>query len=510
MKLLHGVIALCALFFQLSATAQNGPIVQTQAGRIQGFTEQNVDTFLGIPYAKPPVGELRWQRPLSATPWRGIKQTTEFGPSCMQAPTKGFIREFSEDCLTMNIWRPNNAKEPLPVMVWIHGGGFVMDSAATDVYHGQEFAKAGVILVSFDYRMGRLGFFAHSSLEGNLFKGNYGLMDQIKALRWVQDNIIQFGGDPRNVTVFGESAGGMSVNVLLTSRFGRDLFNRAIIQSGGGRDVMLGLESWQQAKQQGETFAKSVGIEGTDAAALAKLRALPVDKLVGNLGLFNLPENAATYSGPMIDGQVIEQPLTTSYSKGAFARMPLLVGATDADIGFVNRKVATRADALSVFGDKAAAADKAYPADLPPMAVAGQIATQQAMIEPARYVARTFAANDLPVWQFRFGYVASANQGKWPGALHASDIPFVFNTIAAAYGDKVTPADQQVADMLLQYWVNFAKTGNPNGDQLPQWQQHDAKADQILWIAPEGAAQIKSMTDPQQAQLDLISELAEQ
>ncbi|KFZ38010.1 hypothetical protein HR45_05725 [Shewanella mangrovi] len=507
MKIRYWLTALFALL-QFSAVAASGPIVQTQSGRIEGFKQDNVDTFLGIPYARPPLGELRWQRPLSAKPWRGVKKTVEFGPSCMQVPTEGFIREFSEDCLTMNIWRPNNTRGPLPVMVWIHGGGFVMDSAATDVYHGQEFAKAGVIFVSFDYRMGRLGFFAHSALEGNLFKGNYGLMDQIKALRWLQDNIIQFGGDPRNVTVFGESAGGMSVNILLTSRFGRDLFNRAIIQSGGGRDVMLGLQDWQTAKQQGENFAQSVGISGTDATALAKLRALPADKLVGNLGLFNLPENAASYSGPMIDGQVIENPLTTAYGKGAFARVPLMVGATDADIGFVYRNVETRTDALSIFNDKAGAADKAYP-DYPPKALAAYIATQQAMIEPARYVAQAFAQHDVPVWQFRFGYVASANQGKWPGALHASDIPFVFNTIDAAYGDKVTTEDQKVADTMLQYWVNFAKSGNPNGKGLPEWSNYDAKQDKILWVAPAGAAEIGSIVDPQQAQLDLVEGLAE-
>ncbi|QSX32236.1 carboxylesterase family protein [Shewanella avicenniae] len=508
MKLRHWLLALCAMV-QFNAIAATGPIVQTQSGRIEGLRQGNVDSFLGIPYARPPVGELRWQRPLSAKPWRGVKKTTEFGPSCMQAPMEGFIREFSEDCLTMNIWRPNNARGPLPVMVWIHGGGFVMDSAATDVYHGQEFANAGVILVSFDYRMGRLGFFAHSALEGNLFKGNYGLMDQIKALRWVQDNIMQFGGDPKNVTVFGESAGGMSVNILLTSRFGRDLFNRAIIQSGGGRDVMLGLEDWTTAKQQGENFAKSVGIEGSDEKALAQLRALPTDTLVGNLGLFNLPENATTYSGPMIDGQVIEQPLTTAYETGAFARMPLMVGATDADIGFVYRKVETRDDALSIFGDHAAQANNVYPT-YSPKALAAYIATQQAMIEPARYVAKAFAKNEVPVWHFRFGYVASANQGKWPGAFHASDIPFVFNTITAAYGDKVSEQDQQVANTLLQYWVNFAKTGNPNSSGLPEWSNFDANKELMLWVAPEGAAKIGSIKDPQSTQLDLVEKLAQQ
>ncbi|MCL2908360.1 carboxylesterase/lipase family protein [Shewanella fodinae] len=511
MKLLKICLALGCLLSSPFVSAQSAPIVQIQSGRIAGLHQQDVDIFLGIPYAKPPLGELRWQRPLTAPAWRGIRQATTFGPSCMQAPLPNDAAplpdNYSEDCLTLNIWRPSQLKGPTPVMVWIHGGGFVNGGSASPVYDGAAFARAGVIFVSFNYRLGRLGFFAHPAMDGNMFVGNFGLTDQIKALRWVQDNIIQFGGDPRNVTLFGESAGGYSINALLSSRFGRDLFQKAIIQSGNGRHSLAGEQSWQQAKTIGMAFAAAHGIGGTDKMALQALRALPATEITGDLNLWTMAKNHQTYSGPMTDGQVVEKEPQVAYQRGDFARVPLLVGANSADLGFVTTPPVNREAVLAQFGADSSAAAMAYSGITDKNALAYQIAMQKLMLEPARFVARTFAAHNTPVWQYRFGYVAKRQQHNGAGATHASEIPFIFNTLPAVYGDKVTTEDQQVANMMQQYWVNFAKTGNPNGTSLPEWQQYQPTTDRLLWIAPQGISATQSLTDPQQAQLDLVEKL---
>lgn len=511
MKLLKICLALGCLVGSLSVNAQSAPIVQIQSGRIAGLQQQGVDIFLGIPYAKPPVGDLRWQRPLTASAWRGIRQATSFGASCMQAPLPGDAAplpdNYSEDCLTLNIWRPSHFKGPTPVMVWVHGGGFVNGGSASPVYDGAAFARAGVIFVSFNYRLGRLGFFAHPAMDGTMFVGNFGLTDQIKALRWVQDNIIQFGGDPRNVTLFGESAGGYSINALLSSRFGRDLFQKAIIQSGNGRHSLAGEQTWQQAKAVGVAFATAHGINGTDKAALQALRALPATEVTGDLNMWNMGQNRATYSGPMIDGQVVEKEPQDAYQRGDFARVPLLVGANSADLGFVMTQPNNRAAVLAQFGSAAEAAAIAYANVADKNALAYQVAMQKMMLEPARFVARTFAEKNTPVWQYRFGYVAQHQQATWAGAPHASEIPFIFNTLSAVYGDKITAEDQQVANMMQQYWVNFAKTANPNSASLPEWQQYQQASDRLLWIAPQGVSATQSLTDPQKSQLDLVEKL---
>ncbi|MFM2484473.1 carboxylesterase/lipase family protein [Celerinatantimonas yamalensis] len=506
MRLLNWGVA-AALFYSTAVLAR-GPIVQLQSGRIEGSVQNGVDRFLGIPYARPPVGTLRWQRPLSAKPWQGIKQTTTFGPSCLQTPLKGDAAplppRYSEDCLTLNVWRPSQIQQRMPVMVWIHGGGFVNGGSAAIVYAGRSFARQGIVFVSINYRLGRLGFFAHPALTNNLFHGNYGLMDQIKALRWVQDNIISFGGDPSNVTLFGESAGGFSVHALLTSHYSRDLFNKAIIESGGGRVNINGDYPWNKAVQTGLAFAKAHGISGSGADALAKLRALPAKMVAGDINMWNMGAQRATYSGPMMDGHVMTENPEKAYQAGDFAHIPILVGANSFDLGFVMRHYKNRADIFKQFGKQAAQAAHAYANVHPLKALAYRIAMQKMMIEPARFVAQEFAKQHVPVWEYRFGYVAKSRQDQWPGAVHASEIPYVFNTLNATYADKVTASDQQMATLIHQYWVNFAKTGNPNGKGLANWPQYSLKKDQLMWFSPKGAENSHAVRDPQQSQLDLV------
>ena len=268
--------------------------VTVASGMLEGSVESGVSSFKGIPYAAPPVGDLPWRPPQPVTPWAGVRSATAYGSDCAQLPFPGDAAPLgtppAEDCLVLNVWRPaERPAEKLPVMVWIYGGGFVNGGSSPAVYDGSPFARRGVVFVSFNYRLGRFGFFGHPALakespSGPL--GNYGYMDQIAALRWVQANIAAFGGDPGNVTAFGESAGGGSVLMLLTSPRAKGLFHRAIIESGGGRDGLFptrflttaGPGGHPSAESVGLEFAKADGITGDDAAALAALRALPAEK----------------------------------------------------------------------------------------------------------------------------------------------------------------------------------------------------------------------------------------
>ncbi len=295
--------------------------VKVEGGAVKGAVADGVLSFKGIPFAAPPVGDLRWRPPQPVVPWTGVKEATAYGHDCAQKPFPSDAAplgtEPSEDCLVVNVWRPaEKTSAALPVMVWIYGGGFVNGGSSPAVYDGSQFAKQGVVLVSFNYRVGRFGFFAHPALSAEHPGeplGNYALMDQIAALQWVQKHIAGFGGNPKDVTVFGESAGGMSVHALLTSPAAKGLFHKAIIESGGGRSGLLTMRKLHDdqpnqpsAEAVGVAFAKSNGIEGTDAAALKALRALPADKVVAGLNLMTMGGASGTYvGGPILDGKIM-------------------------------------------------------------------------------------------------------------------------------------------------------------------------------------------------------------
>ncbi|MEE3649815.1 MULTISPECIES: carboxylesterase/lipase family protein [unclassified Brenneria] len=485
------------------------PQVTLHSGRIAGISAQGVEAFKGIPFAASPIGERRWQPPQPVTNWTDVRPAVDFGKDCLQEPFPGDAAPlgigFSEDCLTLNVWRPANASGPLPVMVWIHGGGFVNGGSSPDVYAGESFARQGIVFVSFNYRLGRFGFFAHPALADQPLRGNYGLMDQIAALKWVQKNIAEFNGDAQNITLFGESAGGFAIHSLLTTDLAKGLFHKAIIQSGGGRHNLAIAQDWSSAEQAGAAFAQLNGISGKDENALAALRNIPADKVVNGL---NMAINPADYSGPMIDGKLITGEPQDRYRQEAFHRMPLMVGATDADIGFPP-EVATLDEAVAVF----AAADRqqakqAYQ-DMSPQDAAMAISSDGFMVEPARFIARIWEKAAIPVWQYRFGYVADSMRGEWQAAVHASEIPYVFNTLSARYADKVTAKDQAVARQTHQYWVNFARTGNPHSAGLPAWNAYNSRQDNVLIIPAAGAEHTKEFADPWKTRLDLIEKLAE-
>ncbi|HET6526313.1 carboxylesterase/lipase family protein [Sphingopyxis sp.] len=495
-----------------AATPVAAQDVMTADGEVRGVAEEGVEAFKGLPFAAPPVGDLRWRPPQPVLSWQGVRAAARFGHDCMR-PAADPAFEPSEDCLYLNVWRPAGAATgKRPVIVWIHGGAFVSGSNVPAEASGAAFARDGVIFVAPNYRLGRFGFFAHPALSAERPdepKGNYGYLDQIAALQWVKRNIAAFGGDPDNVTVMGASAGGESVLALAASPLARGLFRRVIAQSGGGRTQLLGAqmlatdtEAHASAEKIGLAFATSVGVDGSDAAALEKLRALPAEKVAGNLtalGMLFLGERSR-FSGPIVDGRIVTaQP---AEALKAAPPLPMIVGADEADLG-LNRAPSKDA-AFAAFGPLAAEARAAYdPAGTATLDdVNGMIGRDRTMIEPARLVARTIAANGKPAWLFRFSYVAEAQRGKpIKGAEHSSEVVYAFDRVEALLGDKVSTTDAAIASTMHRYWVNFARSGDPNGEDLPTWLPVTKADDPLLEFQADGRAVTKA--DPWKARLDV-------
>ena len=453
--------------------------VMVTGGRIRGVVDGDVLSFKGIPFAQPPVGNLRWRAPQPVMPWQGVREANQPGHDCMQLPFPSDAAplgtEPAEDCLVMNVWRPANPQtRKAPVLVWIYGGGFVNGGSSPAVYDGSEFARQGVVFVSFNYRLGRFGFFAHPALSaekhGREPLGNYAYLDQLLALHWVRHNVARFGGDASQVTIVGESAGGGSVHMLLAAPAAKGLFQRAVVQSGGGRGSLMGERDIKADRPRlpsgeriGLNFAASVGIQGKDAAALAKLRALPADQVVAGLNIATMgrmDKAAPTYSGPMRDGRIVSSKPDKLYVTGKFNRADLLVGSTSGDIG----------------GDTV-------------------------MGEPARYVSRLFAQQGLNSYLYRFSYIADSVAAETKnGAPHASDIPFFFNTVAAKYGANLSPKDAATGKLAATYLANFVKKGEPNGAGLPTWPRQTASGALLLELSKDGTA--VGGVDPRKAEVD--------
>lgn len=458
-------LCLASCMFPSTAMAQS-VTVATESGPVRGAAEDSVLSWKGIPFAAPPVGPLRWRAPQPMTSWAPVRDTTSYRNDCMQVPFPSDAaplgRPPAEDCLYANIWRPAAAKAKLPVIVWIYGGGFVNGGASPPTYSGANIAKQGVMFMSFNYRVGRFGTFAHPQLtaeksDGGLL-GNYGFMDQIAALKWVRRNIAAFGGDPDNVTIIGESAGGMSVHTLVTSPLAKGLFARAVVMSGAAGATMS-QDRLANIEQIGLAFAQSKGIAAQDPQALAKLRALTAEQVTDGLNMMALfsPSAAPTFAKPFVDGKIAVDA-TAAYQSGRFSKVPMMIGATSADMG-------------------------------------GKTGI---MIAGARSASARIADQGVPVYAYRFSYVAES-VGK-PGAGHATDIPFFFDTAAIKYGDKVTPRDLAMSSTISRYIVNFAKKGDPNGTGLPVWPTYNRKADQLMDFAENGTA--VPQKDPWGAEID--------
>lgn len=483
--------ALALLAPALPAIAETAaPVVAARAGKLEGRRDGAVDAFLGVPFAAPPVDALRWRAPQPVEPWQGLRKAREYGPDCMQwpldaPPSAAYVRPVSEDCLTLNIWRPA-ATTPgarLPVMVWIYGGAFSMGSASWPVYEGANLAREGVIVVGVNYRLARFGWFAHPALSArdeDRMLGNYGLMDQMAGLRWVQENIAAFGGDPDNVTVFGESAGAFSVNALMASPKARGLFTRAISQSGGGQkgfgrrlDTTL-----PQAEKTGLEWTRSLGIADDDLAAM---RALPAATVLG-------PKDPLVLGGIIIDGRIVPQPVDEAFLKGDIAHVPYMVGANSWEDSLLKYIPGAEAAVIPAMGPAAAPLMAMYRKDgtVPEREAMQHLWGDAFMTAPARFLARRSAATGQPTYLYHFSYVPVAARGKIPGARHSAEISLAMrNEISGAQFEEGA-ADAPMARAMSGYWLRFAMTGNPNGSETPEWPRYDPQGDQLMEFSNEG------------------------
>jgi para-nitrobenzyl esterase len=494
----------------IASAAQAGPLALLDSGQIEGTAEAGVQVFRGIPFAAPPIGALRWRPPQPVTPWRDIRKTVAYGPDCPQramtnVPGPGFVNPIAEDCLTLNVWAPASRDKKLPVMVWIYGGAFIMGAGSYPTYDGAHFAQDDVVLVTFNYRVGLFGFFAHPALPragGGEPLGNYGFMDQIAALQWVRRNIAAFGGDPTNVTIFGESAGGEAVNALLVSPLARGLFAKAISESGGGRK-MPGNLCWPKlqggadsAQARGAAWAAANGVPGDDLTAL---RALPMAVLLK-------ASDGPQFPQPMIDGRIVPEYIDDALADGRHAVVPYMVGANSYEESLLQwlpgvvtehqRSLGKfRGEAMRLYGQNGKVdADSA----------ARKLWGETVMVAPARALARDMAASGAPTFLYHFGYVPKAMRGKIPGVPHSGEMNFVFANEARVSTFGETAADRAMADLVHAYWVSFARSGNPNGEGRPVWPAYSKEYDTLLHFKDDGAA---AETGFDKTRLDLLDRI---
>jgi para-nitrobenzyl esterase len=455
-----------------AAMAAAGPSVKTKQGALRGAMVEGVETFLGIPYAAPPVGDLRWRPPAAAPGWSGERDATKAGASCQPARDGAAI----EDCLFVNVTRPAGAKPgaKLPVLVWIHGGGFTIGTstaafgAETD---GIQFAKDGVITVSLNYRLGRAGWFAHPALTKEGPAGNYGLMDQIAALKWVQANVASFGGDPKNVTISGESAGGISVLYLMLAPDARGLFQKAIGESSFGRMEPTPLKA---AEASGAEAAAKAGVTGDDAAAAAALRKLPLSAMPYT-GPFT------SRAGPILDGRYVQTGISQGFAAGKQARVPLLIGGNSNEASLFRPQVA-QLDAIP-----AARKDAALSAFDPEgkgnkLQIVNDMATRQYITEPDRHISRLQSKAGQPVYLYYFSYVTPSKRAASLGAVHTAEIPYAF----AGPRQKLAPEDQPLATAVNAYWAAFIKKGSPDGAGGPAWPKFTAASEASMEFGSDG------------------------
>lgn len=485
--------------------------VKTQYGWVRGTHEHGVIAFKGIPYAAPPRGALRWAAPQPPKSWHGVRAAVKFGPDCMQRPTPGDRAPLrtrpSENCLFVNVWRPATAShKPLPVMVWIYGGWYVDGGTSPAIYDGSAFARRGVILVSFNYRLGNFGFFAFPALvKHHRPVGDFAFMDQIAALKWVRHNIAAFGGNPHNVTVFGESAGGASVNALLITPRARGLFQKAIIESGGGagwlgpaRPLTGGARS---AQAIGVRLARHFGISGHGMKALDALRALPASKVVDGVNMLTRAKIPSYVGGPVVDHSLYFGAAVRQYAKGMGARIPVMIGTNSGDLGWMHAK--SLSALFAEFGPYEAQARAAFDPNgtFNLKRVSAEVGGALWMIEPARAIARILSSRGQRVYEYRYSYIPTSMRKKWWGAWHATEIPFVFDTVKAAYGAQTSHADEAMARTMQRYWVAFARTGRPDPTGEPAWPRYHAHKDRLMNFTDHGPVFER---DPFHKRLDLV------
>lgn len=517
----HFFLSTCLFAFTvLYVTGQpvtpNGDL-KIDSGVVSGTLADGVRSFKGIPYAASTGRGNRWKPPQLPKPWQGVRDAKEFGADCPQAPyPQNSIfyrppRPQSEDCLCLNVWTAAKAGEKRPVMVWIHGGALTRGSGAILTYDGTNLAKKGVVLVTFNYRLGPLGFLAHPELtteSTHNASGNYGLLDQIAALRWVQKNIAVFGGDPQRVTIFGESAGSRSVNALVATPLAKGLFHRAIGQSGGLFGAMMRLKEAQKnllaAENYGAAFGKAAGVN-----SLAELRTLPAEKIVA---LFNSdPEGSKFRTDFNMDGWAFPDEVRNVFAKGKQNAVSVIVGSNANEMtslttpAMIPKTLAEYRNSLTPqYGEAFGEFDAFYPAKTDADA-------PKAWLDSTRDVrftlqmrtwARMTATGKSKAYLYWFSHVPPNPNSKYLGAYHAGEIAYVFHNLSPQ-NTLIQEADHKLAAMMMGYWINFAKTGNPNGTGLPEWKAYEQKTEPYL----DFGSPVQLRNHLLKAQLDFLEQM---
>jgi para-nitrobenzyl esterase len=487
--------------------AQSSSIRQrTKSGVVEGAISDDgkVLSFKGIPYAAPPVGLLRWKPPQPVASWAGVRKATEFGPRCMQTRVYDDMIFHdagpSEDCLYLNVWiAEQHAQARLPVMVWIYGGGFMAGSTSEPRQDGANLTRKGVIVVSMNYRLGIFGFFTHPGLSKesqHAASGNYGLMDQLAALQWIHDNIDAFGGDPGNVTIFGESAGSSSVSALMASPLAKGLFRRAIGESGAIFGSARPMKTRAETEKTDEQFGKSLGADSLEA-----LRGKPASELLEAAAKKDAPR-----FGPNVDGYFLPESVEAIFSAGKQSHVPLLAG-WNLDEGSYHsifekedptpENFAARVRAL--YGPNADAIQKLYPATT--VAEAKRAAQDLAgdrftAFNTWKWLEMQLKTGQSPVYRFRFedalplpanAPTSSDNEPNEPTAYHSAEIEFVFNVLSCKELPW-RPRDQDLSELMGSYWTNFAKTGDPNAEGLPHWPTYGPTEYEVMHLNADSKA----------------------
>ena len=474
--------AAACLAISAPALAASGPIVDAPAGQVQGTAEGGIDVFKGLPYAQPPVGAARWTPPKSAPKWQGVRDASRYGAACLQPHASGSNiyadnpAAESEDCLFLNVWTPQTkTARKLPVFVWIHGGSLTGGAGSETMYDGSKLAAQGLVVVTINYRLGVLGWLVHPGLSAESsqgISGNYGLLDQIEALRWVKRNISAFGGDPANVTIAGESAGGLSVMYLMAAPEARGLFSKAVAESAymiSAPALKTGLNGLPPAEAVGQAFAAKAG-----APDLAALRAMDGRKLI----------DAGTATGyfpfPVIDGKTLTRQLVDTFDRGEQAPVPLLAGFNGGEIRSLRflmppqpkSAAAYEAAIRDRYRDLADPFLKLYPG-------ANLDETLLATVRDAMYgwtaerLVRKQAALGQPAYLYFFDHGYPNEDSMGLHAFHASELPYVFGALGRLppYWPKppATPAEAALSDAMVGYWSSFARTGQPEAPNAPKW-----------------------------------------
>jgi para-nitrobenzyl esterase len=481
--------------------------VRIDSGELQGEATAEVVSFKGIPFAAAPVGPLRWRAPQPAPSWDGVREAKTFGNACLQPPprptSQALRAPLSEDCLYLNVWRPRQAKGPLPVMVWIHGGSLVTGASSVATSDGAGLARRGVVLVSINYRLGYLGYFAHPALTREAADGgrlaNYGLMDQVAALQWVKRNVAAFGGDPSRVTIFGQSAGALSVQALLVSPPARGLFQRAIVQSGYYRGSYPRIstpapDGRAPAEQEGVRVLKAIGVETDDVATLRGL---------GAAQLLALPPHDINGARPAVDGQYVTEDLWTSYRLGRQAPVPVIFGATGQEspplppdmraqfrsalLQFITPE--DEAKLLSAYGGQEGI-------DL-------SLSSDFGFAAAMRSLGQLHLAAGHPTYRYRFATLPAAATPKLKGLPHSGDLPYVFGTLDTAPW-KMEARDRAVSEAAMDYWVEFARSGRPAPRGRPAWPS--AAGDRIMLFDDDGA---RPQLDDRAARYQALAEIVD-